>query len=473
MTTSTTLPTAVSGFQHPCALGRSTRTRRPAGAGEGLRPPPPLRRLWKQQRQPLQQPLRQQPSSGSGSSSGRVSGRGIAGRDAAVHGGGSSTGSFLMRAKGGRAPAAASAASSRLLLLRCTAAAAGDSSNNYGSPDYSEYGYEPEFELQGEDGDLNADAETLAKWRLEKLLANDRWQFGKYGKQNVGNWVGDWQEFVAQELSAGGDEAESDMGSMIGIVPGKKFVANTRISRRDIQSAGNARIFEHEQGPAAGGEGQGMVGYDSAACPPPVVETLFPDSFRGNNGTQVVGNAYTTAEAYPSTAEDVWVEVGLRARNKHVRMRCVFQYGPRKRGGGRGGSEEEAGSGGSSLPSPPSSMSIRRVFLVREGLDRLPPPDAKSEPELYGAAGMGLYDPPALSRSPLYFSIYSEGGLTLRFPLEVEAGHGGVICVDWTVGEVRYQADRVFDALDGTVQRLEVTEIGTQDAENFLPMEKF
>ena len=59
-----------------------------------------------------------------------------------------------------------------------------------GSPDYSEYGYEPEYELQGEDR-FDADAETLAKWRLEKLLANDRWQFGKYGTQNVGNWIGE------------------------------------------------------------------------------------------------------------------------------------------------------------------------------------------------------------------------------------------------------------------------------------------
>lgn len=59
-----------------------------------------------------------------------------------------------------------------------------------GSPDYSEYEYEPEYELQGEDK-FDADAETLAQWRLEKLLANDRWQFGKYGSQNVGNWIGE------------------------------------------------------------------------------------------------------------------------------------------------------------------------------------------------------------------------------------------------------------------------------------------
>lgn len=54
-----------------------------------------------------------------------------------------------------------------------------------------------------------------------------------------------------------------------------------------IESADNTRIFEHEQGPAAGGEGQGAVGYDSDACPRPVVDILFTDSFRGGNGTQV------------------------------------------------------------------------------------------------------------------------------------------------------------------------------------------
>lgn len=61
----------------------------------------------------------------------------------------------------------------------------------------------------------------------------------------------------------------------------------------------------------------------------------------------------------------------------------------------------------------------------------------------------------------------------IRFPLQVEAGKGGVISVDWTAGHLRYQADRVFDVLDGSCRRLEVTEIGTEDAERFLPMEKF
>lgn len=60
-----------------------------------------------------------------------------------------------------------------------------------------------------------------------------------------------------------------------------------------------------------------------------------------------------------------------------------------------------------------------------------------------------------------------------RFPLKVEAGQAGVFSVDWTAGDTRYQADRVFDVLDGSCRRLEVTEIGTQDAEIYLPMEKF
>lgn len=58
-------------------------------------------------------------------------------------------------------------------------------------------------------------------------------------------------------------------------------------------------------------------------------------------------------------------------------MRCVFEYGP-----GAGGSVDAEGGGG--VPAPEAapaagSVSIRRVFVVREGLDRLPPEDADKE----------------------------------------------------------------------------------------------
>ena len=50
----------------------------------------------------------------------------------------------------------------------------------------------------------------------------------------------------------------------------------------------------------------------------------------------------------------MWVELGLRA--KDIRVRCVFQY-DRDRSG----------------------ASFKRVFLVREGLERLPLDDGEIE----------------------------------------------------------------------------------------------
>lgn len=43
-----------------------------------------------------------------------------------------------------------------------------------------------------------------------------------------------------------------------------------------------------------------------------------------------------------------------------------------------------------------------------------PPCTWRPQVELYGAAGKGLYDVHPRSRSPLYFSIYAQGGLTIR-----------------------------------------------------------
>lgn len=79
------------------------------------------------------------------------------------------------------------------------------------------------------------------------------------------------------------------------------------------------------------------------------------------HNTQVAGNTYTIAAARSSAAGadtddlgDVWVEVGLRARD--VRMRCMFQYGRGVEG-----------------------ASVRRVYLAREGLERLPSEDETIE----------------------------------------------------------------------------------------------
>lgn len=47
--------------------------------------------------------------------------------------------------------------------------------------------------------------------------------------------AGSWQEYVATDLDVGGDldDDESSGGApMIGLLPGRKFVANTRVTRR-------------------------------------------------------------------------------------------------------------------------------------------------------------------------------------------------------------------------------------------------
>lgn len=351
-------------------------------------------------------------------------------------------------AKGWRKGDSGSSSSSRVgpslwraPTVRCAPLPAGD--DNFGSSDYSEYGYEPEYEMQSENPP--EDEEMLAQWRLERLLVNDRWQFGMYGKQNVGNWMGRWKEYVTRKHSAGATDSFG-FGVMMGVEAGGQGVVNTRITRRVLKYANDSKMFEHEQ------ETVREEGAGESSCPKPVVEVLFPDSFRGGNGTQIVGNTYTTAEERPSPAgsdtTEVWVEMGLRV--KDIRVRCVFQY-----------ERDESGA------------AFQRVFLVREGLERLPLDDLQTEPELYGFAGTGLYSAPPQSLDPLYFSIYAEGGLTIRFPMKVFTGKDGVFSVDWTAGSMRYQADRVFDVLDGSCSRLEVTEIGTEDAQTFLPMEKF
>lgn len=62
-------------------------------------------------------------------------------------------------------------------------------------------------------------------------------------------------------------------------------------------------------------------------------------------------------------------------------------------------------------------------------------------------------------------TLYCEGGVTLAFPLRVAADEGGVVSLDWIAGNMRYQIDRKFKVLDGSLSSLELTEIRKEDAE--------
>ena len=54
-------------------------------------------------------------------------------------------------------------------------------------------------------------------------------------------------------------------------------------------------------------------------------------------------------------------------------------------------------------------------------------------------------------------------------PTVVAANGPGVISLDWIAGQMRYQVDRKFKVLDGSLASLELTEIQKKDAEVVLP----
>lgn len=115
-TTTRTLPTAVSGFHHPCATGRVRRR----SAGQALSPPP-RQQLSNQRRSRTPVEAAQQQPRGWGSSlmagGGSVGGSGSSRSDASPRGGGSRQ----------RSPGRATAPSSS--VLQC--AAGDDEDNNY------------------------------------------------------------------------------------------------------------------------------------------------------------------------------------------------------------------------------------------------------------------------------------------------------------------------------------------------------
>jgi len=92
------------------------------------------------------------------------------------------------------------------------------------------------------------------------------------------------------------------------------------------------------------------------------------------------------------------------------------------------------------------------------------------ENDLDGSPGRGLYDPPPGAHDlSSYITLYCDGGLTLKFPTAIPSATPGYISLDWIAGKMRYQIDRKFKALDGSLASLELTEIGKEDAENFPP----
>ena len=115
-------------------------------------------------------------------------------------------------------------------------------------------------------------------------------------------------------------------------------------------------------------------------------------------------------------------------------------------------------------------MQLRRVAIVRESTAGAAA-EGEAEDDAPATPGTGLYDPPPGDKAK-YCSLYCDGGLTLvcpyALPLEgLEAK--GCISLDWTGVQMRYQADRKFTQLDGSLNTFELTEIQSKDAPNYPP----
>jgi len=269
----------------------------------------------------------------------------------------------------------------------------------------------PAFQSEEFEAELDDD-ELLDLYRQKQWEANARWQVATFAKTQLGSFKGWCSTYLPQTLPDGGPDG-----------PGIKWKEQPATA-----SSGSVRV-----------ETDGCVEYsdvlaDSALA---VDTTLTTQSFDRSRGTMTVGNAFTMARGDVASPEGLVVEVGVREKGE--RVRCKFLY--------RATAEKE--------------VVCEQVAVVREtSVEAMP---GEAEP-----VGTGLYDPPPGDMTR-YCSLYCEGGLTVVFPARLPLEAKGFVSMDWTAGTMRYQADRKFPRLDGSLSTLELTEIQKQAASYFPP----
>ena len=162
-------------------------------------------------------------------------------------------------------------------------------------------------------------------------------------------------------------------------------------------------------------------------------------------GNMAVGNAFTLSSGPGSVP--LLLELGLKEAAERVRAKLVYDL-------------DESGAA--------PQMRLRRVAIVREASGS----DAAAADAGLGRPGTGLYDVPAGDKEK-YCSLYCEGGLTLVcpfvLPLAPDDEARGCISLDWTGAKMRYQADRKFGVLDGSLSTFELTEILSTDSQDYPP----
>ena len=164
-----------------------------------------------------------------------------------------------------------------------------------------------------------------------------------------------------------------------------------------------------------------------------------PDSFRGDKGAMTADNVFSMSKVFvdEESKTDVFdSEIWIRQNNYRTRVQFLYEAAQ--------GADEP--------------YKISKVIVKKERYGKAGP--TAEEPELFGASGNGIYDP--TSRMANAWDLSLHGGLSLCFPPQIHREGKGSMIVDWTAGDMRFQADRLFDRPDGTLGSLEVTQIATQ-----------
>lgn len=275
----------------------------------------------------------------------------------------------------------------------------------------------------------------LEEYRQERWDNNARWQLTTFAEAQMGAFAGEIELY----------EADGDGGVRRVVGPWQPACS----SSGEIVSNEEIELVDTLPAPAA----------DLA-----VSLRMGAPAFRPEKGNMAVAGAFSLAtplEGQP--AGGLLLEVSLREEGR--RVRCKLRYTPDD----EDGADAPATDGEAAPTGTAPRMSVRNVAIVREVLGGGEFVDGDAgDGDIDGTPGRGLYDPPLGDKSG-YISLYCEGGVTLVFPTVVAANAPGVISLDWIAGQMRYQVDRKFKVLDGSLASLELTEIQKKDAEVVLP----
>lgn len=200
--------------------------------------------------------------------------------------------------------------------------------------------------------------------------------------------------------------------------------------------------------------------------------------FRGHQGIQCVGNAYTICTAVSSHVDDHLIgpfseyraEIGLNV--DQLRMRVKLDYAV---------DDSDA---------KKTALRLQRLIVCREAHDVFPSRENAqlsvtneiAASALFGKAGAegGLYDPPPVGcdeQASRYMMLDLDGRATVLFPHTMDQdedafeGYGWVTSLDWTPFAMRYQVDR--KTANGRnilgLRTLELSEVQSADADTYRP----